>query len=88
MTTQPTVAAIQKKGVVSAIDLATTAGATQAMGVPIAASVIARTDWVNSHKDATQKVVDDSWPPMNCIRCTARPTSPTSFRRRSCRTSW
>jgi NitT/TauT family transport system substrate-binding protein len=60
MTTQPTVAAIQKKGVgASAIDLATTAGATQAMGGAYpAASVIARTDWVNSHKDATQKVVD------------------------------
>jgi NitT/TauT family transport system substrate-binding protein len=60
MTTQPTVAAIQKKGVgSSAIDLATTAGATAAMGGAWpAASVIARTDWVNSHKEAVQKVVD------------------------------
>jgi NitT/TauT family transport system substrate-binding protein len=60
MTTQPTVAAIQKKGVgTSAIDLATTQGAAAAMGGAYpAASVLARTDWVNSHKDATQKVVD------------------------------
>ncbi|MET7481048.1 ABC transporter substrate-binding protein [Streptomyces sp. NPDC005648] len=60
MTTQPTVAAIEKKGVgTSAIDLATTQGATAAMGGAFpAASILARTDWVNSHKDATQKVVD------------------------------
>ncbi|MFI7293631.1 ABC transporter substrate-binding protein [Streptomyces sp. NPDC050121] len=60
MTTQPTVAAIQKKGVgASAIDLATTNGATAAMGGAYpAASLLARTDWVNAHKDATQKVVD------------------------------
>ncbi|MEU9207868.1 ABC transporter substrate-binding protein [Streptomyces sp. NPDC048415] len=60
MTTQPTVAAIQKKGVgTSAIDLATTDGATAAMGGAYpAAGVLARTDWVNSHKDTVQKVVD------------------------------
>ncbi|MEV5937596.1 ABC transporter substrate-binding protein [Streptomyces sp. NPDC051994] len=60
MTTQPTVAAIEKKGIgASTIDLATTAGATAALGGAYpAASVIARTDWVNSHQDATQKVVD------------------------------
>ncbi|MFD0515734.1 ABC transporter substrate-binding protein [Streptomyces aureus] len=60
MTTQPTVAAIEKKGVgASAIDLATTEGAKAAMGGAWpAASVIARTDWVNSHKDAVQKVVN------------------------------
>ena len=60
MTTQPTVAAIQKKGVgTSAVDLATTNGATAAMGGACpAASVLARTDWVNSHKDTVQKVVD------------------------------
>ncbi|WP_405884813.1 hypothetical protein OG762_42630 [Streptomyces sp. NBC_01136] len=60
MTTQPTVAAIQKKGVgTSAIDLATTQGAQAAMGGAWpAASVIARTDWVNSHKDAVQRVVN------------------------------
>ncbi|WP_030926793.1 ABC transporter substrate-binding protein [Streptomyces sp. NRRL S-646] len=60
MTTQPTVAAIEKKGVgASAVDLATTQGATAAMGGAFpAASVLARTDWVNSHKDTVQKVVD------------------------------
>ncbi|MGW7240954.1 ABC transporter substrate-binding protein [Streptomyces sp. NPDC054804] len=60
MTTQPTVTAIQKKGVgTSAIDLATTDGATAAMGGAYpAASVLARTDWVNSHKATVQKVVD------------------------------
>lgn len=60
MTTQPTVAAIQKKGVgTSAIDLATTDGAKNALGGAFpAASVLARTDWVNSHKDTVQKVVD------------------------------
>ncbi|MEV6737806.1 hypothetical protein AB0N14_13060 [Streptomyces sp. NPDC051104] len=56
MTTQPAVAAIQKKGVgTSAIDLATT---TAMGGAYPAASVLARTDWVNSHKDTVQKVVD------------------------------
>ncbi|KUN09310.1 ABC transporter substrate-binding protein [Streptomyces yokosukanensis] len=60
MTTQPTVAAIQKKGVgTSAIDLATTDGAKAALGgVFPAAGVLARTDWVTSHKEAVQKVVD------------------------------
>ncbi len=60
MTTQPTVAAIQKKGIgYSAVDLATVSGATAATGGAWpAAGVIARTDWVNSHKDAVQKVVN------------------------------
>ncbi|WP_405560475.1 ABC transporter substrate-binding protein [Streptomyces canus] len=60
MTTQPTVAAIEKKGIgTSAIDLATTAGAKKALGGTWpAATVLARTSWVNSHKDAAQKVVD------------------------------
>ncbi|MFF3914007.1 ABC transporter substrate-binding protein [Streptomyces sp. NPDC001852] len=60
MTTQPTVAAIEKKGVgYSAVDVATTSGAQAATGGAWpAAGVIARTDWVNSHKDAVQKVVD------------------------------
>lgn len=60
MTTQPTVAAIEKKGIgTSAIDLATTAGATKALGGTWpAATVLAQTSWVNSHKDAAQKVVD------------------------------
>ncbi|WP_371567398.1 ABC transporter substrate-binding protein [Streptomyces canus] len=60
MTTQPTVAAIEKKGIgTSAIDLATTAGARKALGGTWpAATVLAQTSWVNSHKDAAQKVVD------------------------------
>ncbi|MFF7638964.1 ABC transporter substrate-binding protein [Streptomyces canus] len=60
MTTQPTVAAIEKKGIgTSAIDLATTAGAKKALGGTWpAATVLAQTSWVNSHKDAAQKVVD------------------------------
>jgi NitT/TauT family transport system substrate-binding protein len=60
MTTQPTVAAIQKKGVgTSAVDLATTDGAKAALGGAFpGASVLARTDWVNAHKDTVQKVVD------------------------------
>ncbi|MBL7490967.1 ABC transporter substrate-binding protein [Frankia sp. AgB1.9] len=60
MTTQPTVTAMQKLGIAySAIDLATTSGATTALGGAWpAAGVIALTSWVNSHKDATQRVVD------------------------------
>ena len=60
MTTQPTVTAIQKKNLgYSAIDLATTDGATKALGGAWpAAGVLARTDWVNSHKDETQRVVN------------------------------
>lgn len=60
MTTQPTVTAMEKKGVgYSAVDLATTAGAQAALGGAWpAAGIIARTEWVNSHKDAAQKVVD------------------------------
>ena len=60
MTTQPTVTAMEKKGMAySAIDLATTAGATQALGGAWpAAGVLARTDWVNANKATVQKVVD------------------------------
>lgn len=60
MTTQPTVAAIEKKGVgTSAVDLATTDGAKAALGGAFpAAGVLARTDWVTAHNDAVQKVVD------------------------------
>jgi NitT/TauT family transport system substrate-binding protein len=60
MTTQPTVTALEKQNLAySAIDLASTAGATDALGGAWpAAGVLARTDWVNSHKDATQRVVD------------------------------
>ncbi|MCD7439702.1 hypothetical protein K4B79_15875 [Streptomyces lincolnensis] len=49
-----------KKGVgFSAIDLATTAGTTAAMGGACpAARVLARTDWVASHQDTVQKAVD------------------------------
>jgi sulfonate transport system substrate-binding protein len=60
MTTQPTVNAIETKGVgYSAINLASTADAVKALGgVYPAAGVLARSDWVNSHKAVAQKVVD------------------------------
>ena len=60
MTTQPTVGALQTKKLgYSAIDLATTQGAQAALGGAWpAAGVLARTDWVNAHKDAVQRVVD------------------------------
>ncbi|PYC81158.1 ABC transporter substrate-binding protein [Streptomyces tateyamensis] len=60
MTTQPTVTAIQKKNIgYSAVDLATTTGAQQAMGGTWpSAGVLAQTAWVNSHKEAAQKVVN------------------------------
>jgi NitT/TauT family transport system substrate-binding protein len=60
MTTQPTVGALEtKKLAYSAIDLATTDGAKAALGGAWpAAGVLARTDWVNAHKDTVQRVVD------------------------------
>jgi sulfonate transport system substrate-binding protein len=60
MTTQPTVNALETKGVAhSVIDLATTAGAKQWLGgVYPSAGVLARVDWVNSHRATAQKVVD------------------------------
>ena len=60
MTTQPTVQALENQGLAySAIDLATTDGATKAIGAAWpAAGVLAKADWVNSHKDAAQRVVD------------------------------
>ena len=60
MTTQPTAGAIQKQGIgYSAINLATAAGAKQWLGgVYPAAGVLARADWVASHKQVVQKVVD------------------------------
>jgi NitT/TauT family transport system substrate-binding protein len=60
MTTQPTVNAIETKGVgYSAINLASTGAAVKALGgVYPAAGVLARSDWVNSHKAVAQKVVD------------------------------
>jgi len=60
MTTQPTVTAMEQKHLAySAIDLATTAGATQALGGAWpAAGVLARADWVDANKATVQKVVD------------------------------
>ena len=60
MTTQPTVGAMESKKIAySAIDLATTKGAQEALGGAWpAAGVLATADWVNSHKDATQRVVN------------------------------
>ncbi len=60
MTSQPTVAAIEKLGAgYSAIDLASTSGAEQALGGTYpSASVLALSSWVDSHKSVVQKVVD------------------------------
>ncbi|HKB94768.1 MAG TPA: ABC transporter substrate-binding protein [Gaiellaceae bacterium] len=59
MTSQPTVSAVVKKGVgYSAVDLATGKGVKRNLGgFWPTASVIARADWVASHKDAVQRVV-------------------------------
>jgi NitT/TauT family transport system substrate-binding protein len=60
MTTQPTVAAIEKLGVgYPAFDLTTTAGVQKWLGgFAPTAGVLALTSWVNSNKDTVQKVVD------------------------------
>jgi len=60
MTTQPTVGALESKNLAyTAVDLATADGAKKALGGDWpAAGLLANADWVNSHKDATQKVVD------------------------------
>ncbi|MDQ2849599.1 MAG: ABC transporter substrate-binding protein [Actinomycetota bacterium] len=60
MTTQPTVGAIESKKIgYSAIDLATTKGATAALGGAWpAASVLATQKWVDNNKVAAQGVVD------------------------------
>jgi len=60
MTSQPTVAAVVKKGVgYSAIDLATGKGVKQNLGgYWPTASVLAQTSWVKSHQTETQDVVD------------------------------
>jgi NitT/TauT family transport system substrate-binding protein len=60
MTTQPTVGALEAKNLAyTAVDLATAAGATKALGGDWpAAGLLAKADWVNSHQDAAQKVVD------------------------------
>jgi NitT/TauT family transport system substrate-binding protein len=59
MTTQPTVGALeQQKVATSTIDVATTAGAQQALGGAWpAAGLLAKASWVTSHKDTAQKVV-------------------------------
>jgi NitT/TauT family transport system substrate-binding protein len=60
MTTQPTVAALEKLGVAyPAFDLTTTAGVKQWLGgFTPTAGVLALTSWVDSNKDTVQKVVD------------------------------
>jgi NitT/TauT family transport system substrate-binding protein len=60
MTTQPTVGALEaKKLAYPAIDLATTSGATSALGGAWpAAGVLAQASWVKSHQQAVQSVVD------------------------------
>ncbi|MCL2580848.1 MAG: ABC transporter substrate-binding protein [Streptosporangiales bacterium] len=60
MTTQPTVATVEKMGIGhSAFDLATTAGVKKWLGGPVpTAGVLAQTSWVSAHKPEAQKVVD------------------------------
>jgi sulfonate transport system substrate-binding protein len=60
MTTQPTVSALEKKNIAySAMDLASSAGVQRWLGgFWPTASVLARADWVASHKATVQKVVD------------------------------
>jgi NitT/TauT family transport system substrate-binding protein len=60
MTTQPTVAALEKLGVAyPAFDLTTTAGVKKWLGgFTPTAGVLALTSWVNANKPTVQKVVD------------------------------
>ncbi len=60
MTTQPTVTALTTQNLATtAVDLASTGGAVKALGGAWpAAGVLAKADWVASHKDATQRVVN------------------------------
>jgi NitT/TauT family transport system substrate-binding protein len=60
MTTQPTVGSLEAKKIAySAVDLATADGASKVLGGDWpAAGLLGRADWVKSHQDATQKVVD------------------------------
>jgi NitT/TauT family transport system substrate-binding protein len=60
MTTQPTVGAIESQGAgTSVINLASTSGAQQWLGGTYpGAGVLARADWVASHRATVQKVVD------------------------------
>jgi NitT/TauT family transport system substrate-binding protein len=60
MTTQPTVNALEDKGVASSvINLATASGAKKWLGgIYPSAGVLARAEWVESHRATAQKVVD------------------------------
>jgi len=60
MTTQPTVTALtSQKLATTAFDFASTEGATKAVGGAWpAAGLLGNADWVKSHKDATQRVVN------------------------------
>jgi NitT/TauT family transport system substrate-binding protein len=60
MTTQPTVTALEKKGIASSvIDLSSASGAQRWLGgIYPSAGVLARADWVASHRATVQKVVD------------------------------
>jgi NitT/TauT family transport system substrate-binding protein len=60
MTSQPTAGAVQGKGIgATAMNLATTSGAEHWLGGSYpAAGVLARADWVSSHKQVAQDVVD------------------------------
>ncbi len=60
MTSQPTVAAVEKLGLgYPAFDLSSAAGEEQWLGGTYpAAGVLALTSWVNSHQDTVQRVVD------------------------------
>lgn len=60
MTTQPTVAQLEQKHIAySMANLASAAGAKKLLGgVYPAAGVLARTDWLNSHQQEAQDVVD------------------------------
>lgn len=60
MTTQPTVGALTSKNLATtAVDLATTEGATKALGGAWpAAGLLARADWVKKNPGTAQKVVD------------------------------
>jgi NitT/TauT family transport system substrate-binding protein len=60
MTTQPTVGALESKNLaVPAIDLATADGAKAALGGTLpSAGLLAKADWVKTHEDTAQKVVN------------------------------
>ena len=60
MTSQPTVAAVEKLGIgYPAFDLSSAAGEEKWLGGTYpAAGVLAQTSWVNSHQQTVQKVVD------------------------------